>query len=218
MCRKNHIEDPVEVATILNESGECTRLSDPGFIVVFRKMECIWEADRCMPFSLDGEKGLSDLRLKVRDLLSFIGNCRVFVAESASGALFFELEKAGLSMYELSGKPDEFLDHILKDEEMRIGSPPAQEDGDLPIPKELTPGNYVISIKDIQVVTPHLSSKQVLQRFVRDGNFASLEIVCDHLPPWIEIDAENLGMILETDCSGSCEVLVRLTKTSQMNS
>ncbi len=75
-------------------NGRTIPLSEPGTVVVFRRNRGVWHCDRALPFAIDEENGLLGLRRKMTELVAFLGDCRAFVAESASGAAFFELEKA----------------------------------------------------------------------------------------------------------------------------
>jgi Fe-only nitrogenase accessory protein AnfO len=207
MCR-------AEIAVMTGADGYTVPLNELGTVVVFRRERGTWKTDRSLPFVLNEEDGLSGLRRKMAELIAFLGDCRAVVASSASGAAFFELEKARCPVWEISGRPDGFLDDVwgeLQVEETAL-APPAQGAG-VPAPREKAPGKYVISIKEIQGMRPEVSSKQVLRQFVRRGEFAELEILCDHVPPWIEMDAECLGLSLETERTRPDEVLVRLTRT-----
>lgn len=204
-----------EIAAILGPAGASIPLSEPGTVVVYRRVRGIWVKDREMAFSIEPASGLRDLRNKVEDLKAILSDCRVFVAKSASGALFFELEKARFSVWEIDGTPEEFLDSVWHDEkagQMEACLPP---DAGIPAPAEISPGNFTVSIKDIQGKRPEVSSKQVLQEFVRRGRFETLEVLCDHLPPWIEVDAVRCGYAVATERAGKNEVRVRLTKSAR---
>ena len=105
-----------EIAAIIGPDGGSIPLSEPGTVVVYRRVRGSWEKDREMAFSIEQACGLRDLRNKVEELKALLRDCRVFVAKSASGALFFELEKARFSVWEISGTPSEFLDSVWRDE------------------------------------------------------------------------------------------------------
>lgn len=203
-----------EIAAIIGEDGGSIPLSEPGTVVVYRRVRGRWEKDREMVFAIEPARGLRELRKKVEELRALLRDCRVFVAKSASGALFFELEKARFSVWEIAGTPEEFLDSVWRDEkaeQMQVLPPEAS----IPAPTETSPGHFTISIKEIQGKRPEVSSKQVLQEFVRRGAFAELDILCDHLPPWIEVDAQRCGYEVETEQIGKNEVNVRLTKNAR---
>jgi hypothetical protein len=59
-----------------------------------------------------------------------------------------------------------------------------------------------------------VSSKQVLQQFVHGGGFTELEIICDHVPPWIEVEAERCGYEIVREKTAQNEMKVILSKSS----
>jgi len=169
-------------------------------------------AERRLPFALEPDSGLAGLRTKTGELIAHLGGCRTLVAQSASGALFFGLEKAGCSVFEIAGSPSGFLDTVWREaKEEREAKAPLPDGVDIPAPLEITPGKFYISIRDIQGNRPEVSSKQVLRSFVEHGAFTELEIVCDHVPPWIEMDAERLGYEISSKRTGlhDLKVLIR---------
>ena len=197
-----------EIAVLLGDNGTTTTLGSPGNVVVYRRNVGVWEPARSMLFAPDQTKGLKELRSQMEELLKFLESCRIFVAKSASGALYYELEKARRNVWEIDGVPKDFLDQVLRDETKL--EPDSSTPTSVPGPVEKTKGYYVISIKDIQGKRPDLTSKQVLLKFVEEGKFAVLEITCDHVPPWIEMTAASRKYVLETEKAGRNEYLVRL--------
>jgi Fe-only nitrogenase accessory protein AnfO len=204
-----------EMAVILGSDGTTATLNEPGTIAVFGRTGNAWEKVREIPFILDLSNGLRGMRTQISGVLDFLKCCRIIVTRSASGAPYFELEKAGLAIWEITGKPEEFLGQVWADEEKEkqsvAGKAPV---ADIPKPKEKTPGNFFISIKEVQGKRPDLSSKQVLQQFIQSGGFLVLEIVCSHVPPWIEVEAERRGYTLEIEQIEKDSVKVRLTTNS----
>ncbi len=196
MCQKRLERVGPEIAAILGEDGCSTTLSEPGTVVVFHRQGCSFEPAREMVFALDQSKGLKELRLKMAELNEFLGSCRIFVARSASGALYFELEKAGVSVWERSGIPGDFLEQVWLDEEKDMVQTGTPTGIDIPVPEQRSPGYFFVSIREVQGNRPEVSSKQVLQQFMQQGGFTELEIVCDHVPPWIEVEAERRGYVL----------------------
>jgi hypothetical protein len=170
---------------------------------VYRRERGTWLAERRLPFALEVDGGLAGLRTRTGELTRFLGTCQTLVAQSASGALFFGLEKAGCTVFEIAGSPSEFLDIVWRDaKEEREEKIPLPAGTDIPAPLEITPGKYYISISEIQGKRPEVSSKQVLRSFVQAGAFTELEIACDHVPPWIEVDAERLGLEISSERTG----------------
>jgi Fe-only nitrogenase accessory protein AnfO len=202
-----------EVAVITGSDGRTVPISVPGTVVVYRRVRGTWLAERRLPFSIEKDGGLSGLREQMEILTLFLGTCRTFVARSASGALFFGLEKAGCTVFEITGSPSEFLDTIWQDaKEEQEAKAPVPAGTDIPSPLEIAPGKYYISIREIQGKRPEVSSKQVLRPFVQHGAFSELEIICDHVPPWIEVDAERLGYEISSERTGLHDLKVLLRR------
>jgi len=200
-----------EIAAIIGPDGASIALNEAGNVVVYRRVLGSWQKDREMAFVLSPSLGLRELRRQMEDLKSFLRDCRVFVAQSASGALYFELEKARCSVWEIAGTPDQFLDNVWRDEMAEQATVCLPADAGTPAPIETSPGNYTLSIREIQGNRPEVSSKQVLQQFIRRGEFLVLEITCSHVPPWIEVEAERRGYVLEIEKPDKETVKVRLT-------
>jgi Fe-only nitrogenase accessory protein AnfO len=202
-----------EIAVITGSDGRSIPLSEPGTFIVYRRERGTWLAKRRLPFSINADSGLAGLRAGTGELIAFLGGCRTIVAQSASGALFFGLGKAGFLVYEIAGDPPEFLNTVWQDaKEEQEAKIPLPAGADIPAPLEIAPGKFYISIREIQGKRPEVSSKQVLRSFVQQGSFSELEIVCDHVPPWIEVDAERLGFEISSERTGVHDVKVLLRR------
>jgi Fe-only nitrogenase accessory protein AnfO len=198
---------------MIGNDGMTAAATGPGTVVVFRRVRDRWERDRELPFSLDETGGLAGVRSAMVCLTVFLGNCRTVVARSASGAVFFGLEKARCTVFELPGRPEDILDPVWQDMMEEQGpAPPLPAGSEIPVPLEIAPGHFTISIKDIQGKRPELSSKQVLSNFVRNGKFTELEIACDHVPPWIEAEAFQRGYELTSERAGMDDLRVVLRR------
>ncbi|TEB10536.1 Fe-only nitrogenase accessory AnfO family protein [Pelotomaculum propionicicum] len=126
------------------------------------------------------------------EALEFLNGCRVFAGLSIAGLSYYELEKAGFSVWEFEGKPLEFLDYVLAEEEEKRGQINNRGKNGVELaPVEISNGYYRISIKEIQENDIGITSKQALLPFLRQGRFDYLEIMCNHVPPWLQ--AELLG-------------------------
>lgn len=200
-----------EIAVILGQDGTTGTLGEPGVLAVYAREADTWKRVREMPLAIDPSQGLKGLRAMAAGFLSHLSDCRIVVTRSASGALYFEIEKARCALWEITGRPEEFLDQVWADEEKERAAAKTPAAAGIPGPQEKTPGNFFISIKEVQGKRPDISSKQVLQQFIQSGGFLVLDIVCSHVPPWIEIEAERRGYTLETEQIEKDSVKVRLT-------
>ncbi len=205
----------MQIATVVGEDGITSALNSGGTVTVYKRSEGQWAEDRSTAFSLEGSKGLVEMRSRMGELVKFLGPCKILVAKSASGVPYFELEKAGFTVWEIPGAPESFLEQVWSEEEKaeaeRAAPPPPIEP--MPTPVEESPGNYAINIRDIQKCRPELSSKKVLQQFIRKGQFRTLVIVCDHVPPWIEMERSTVGFTMEAAREGKGPCVLKLTRS-----
>ncbi len=201
-----------EIAVFLGADGSSVSLDEPGSVTIFRRALGSWEKTREKGFSLDQVNGMRELRLKMGEILQFMDGCRIFIARSASGVPYFELEKAGCTVWEYTGKPTDFLEHVWEQEEKELEMAKTLAPSVITTPEEKTPGNFYISIKEIQRNTPEVTSKQVLQQFIRSGAFRTLEILCGHIPPWLEIEAVDGGLVYEVEQLNKNEFKVKIAK------
>lgn len=201
-----------EIAVFVGPDGSSASLEEPGKVVVFRLAQGAWEVDRELEASMGDVKGMRELRQHMAGIVRFLDECRVFVARSATGIPYFELEKAGCSIWEYVGTPDDFLGRVWEREEAERASEDKQAAPGIPSPEETSPGNFFISIKEIQSRNADVSSKQVLREFIRQGGFRSLLIICGHTPPWIEAEAMRGGFLFEVEQVDRNEYKVKIAK------
>jgi Fe-only nitrogenase accessory protein AnfO len=180
-----------EIAVFVNEAGHTTSLYEPGKIVIYCKEAGCWQVARTADFMLQPGQGVKELRNQMATVLALLGKCKIFVAKSITGVAYFELEKMQVSVWEIPGNPEKFLDDVWTREEENEMLSPHQDNIQPPPLMEIFPGCFRISLTEIQTNSTGLTTKQVLMPVLSKGNFYSLEILCNHLPPWLELELEG---------------------------
>ncbi|NPV91836.1 MAG: nitrogenase [Firmicutes bacterium] len=203
----------MEIAAFVGENGITADLFDKGRIVVYQKTRDSWAEAREMEFQLDHALGIKGMRLQMQDAISFLDQCRSFVARTVCGIAYLELDKKGFDTWESTGHPAEFLDSILRNQEEEVGSPGVGTPS-RPYPVEVAPGRYRVSIKEIQESPQGYTSKQALQPFLRSQRFDRLEIECIHVPPWIEAEIASGAYGGEVN-KGPAETIISLTRSGE---
>jgi Fe-only nitrogenase accessory protein AnfO len=197
-----------EVAVVLGPDGRTASLDEPARVVVLRRDRGAWAPVRETRFGIDPAGGLRGLRHAMQDLVAFLGECRIVIARTARGVPYFELEKARCMVWEIGGDPAELLEEVWQEE---AEAQEAGETSGTPVPEEITPGNYYVSIKELQEGNAGVSSKQVLQGFVRRGAFRTLVVRCSHVPPWLSAEAMTSGCTVDIEQIGIRDCRVKLT-------
>lgn len=199
-----------EIAVFTGPDGSSAALGEQGMVSVFRRAQGSWELNREKELSMGKAKGMREMRLKMAEILQFLDGCSIFVARSATGIPFFELEKAGCRVWEFTGMPADFLEHVWEQEEAERTAPKTQSVPIIPVPEEKAPGEYFISIRAIQGKSAEITSKQILQQFIRKGDFRSLVIICSHIPPWLEVESMSGRIAFETERPGMNEFRIKI--------
>jgi Fe-only nitrogenase accessory protein AnfO len=196
-----------DIAVFLGEKGETVEMGETGKIVVYHRERGVWHITQEQRLFPEGRCNLTEVRRQMREILGFLGECKVFVASAVTGVYYYELEKAEVSVWEFSGSPQTFLDYIATNEEnQHMAEIPPQNI--VPIPSEIADGRYYVSIKEIQENNSSITSKQVLQPFLRRGKFYSLEILCNHIPPWLENELVSSNLTSEVTRINNKEIKV----------
>ncbi|WP_027364907.1 Fe-only nitrogenase accessory AnfO family protein [Desulfotruncus alcoholivorax] len=177
-----------DIAVYVNENGETAPLNAPGKLVVYRKRQGSWKVCREKSFNPASVEGMAGLRRMMDEIADIMGSCKIFVGQTVTGIPYYELEKSNCTVWEMQGKPGDFLDYILycADDEQSLTSKTTAVV--IPVPSEIGEGRYRVSIKEIQDSGGGITSKQVLQPFLRREKFFELEVICSHVPPWLEAE------------------------------
>ncbi|KJR99744.1 MAG: nitrogenase [Peptococcaceae bacterium BRH_c4a] len=203
---------PADIAVFVGENGRTASLYEKGKIVLYTKTSGKWKVQKEKHFFLEKSFGMRELRNKMEEVKSFLPQgCNIFVGLQITGLPYFELEKSNFSVWEIEGTPCQFLDHVLEKEEEN-GLQTRVNKGKLPVPQEISSGCYRISIKEIQGKNTGFTSKQALLPFLKKGLFYSLEIICSHIPPWLETELINSRLFWEVRTISRNEMSVTINK------
>jgi Fe-only nitrogenase accessory protein AnfO len=183
-----------KVAVFLNDKGETTSVNEDGIIKVYSKESGIWEVYEEKIFGFDKSNGMKSVRESLFKIIEFLKDCKVFVASEIMGVTYNILDSNGFNLWEIEGMPKEFLDYVLEEtqkeeaeNEIQIKSVEVSEEEvmDQPIETEKV-GYFYLNLKKLQETKSSISSKQALLPFIRNNTFKELELLCTHVPPWIE--------------------------------
>ena len=186
-----------EIAVFTDSAGYSASLMTAGKITVFRRKQDQWQPVRELDFTLTQARDIREMRRQMAEAIAFLAGCRVFVAQAVSGVPYYELEKAAITVWECAGQPQDFLDDIFAEEAAKRKAVSKL----LPIPEvvERAPGRLFISIKDVQENDVGVTTKQLLLPLIRKSSFDELEIICNHVPPWLAFVLEDKGFLAKTE-------------------
>ena len=204
-----------EIGAFVNEKGMTELLTQPCFLYVFRKQQGIWCKDREMPVNLGEAGSLAEMRGRVAEVVEFLDSCHTVMAEAFQGVALHEFEKADIGMWEVSGPPECLLDSILAEEETAAQETGLQTKIPFPVLENKGEGRVFLSIVEVQKSGGGLTSKQVLLPVIRQGSFKELEILCRHVPPWLEAEAIKRDWQCTVQKTQEQQILVTILATGK---
>lgn len=206
---------PMEIGAFVDGAGIAATLSQPCSLRIFRRERGQWRLDRSAPINLADASGLADLRRRMAEIIAVFGECKTALAAAFQGAALHELEKAGIELWEVDGDPEALLDTILFESEKAAQE--ANKAATLPFPvlENLGEGRYSLSIAEVQRSSGGLTSKQVLLPILQQGSFRELTVLCTHVPPWLEAEANSRGWQLRTEKTSGAQFTATIEVTGK---
>lgn len=131
---------------------------------------------------------LRQLREEIRRMIDRLGSCRVIAESGLGGIALGEFGKAGFSIFDITEYNGTVLDGIMEDlrqareeHEQQV----RQMNRTQPVETDV-PGIYSFNLTAAQNGHPELSSKMLLQDFLKSTPFLELRLTRAHFPPWLE--------------------------------
>jgi Fe-only nitrogenase accessory protein AnfO len=218
MCLISDIREGIsmdQIAVLLNKNSEIAALEDFTELVVFDKHEMEWLVVKSISTSIDFLQDLSSLRQNLQQLAMQLGDCKIIVGRTISGIGYRIFDKMGFDIFEIAAFIPAILDKIVLDVKNSLASNTDENsllNNDSPVETNI-PGIYFLDLIAVQKRNPQISSKKMLQPFLNKTPFVRLDIVCGHIPPWIEKLAEDKKFELEVEKLEQQNVKVSIMKT-----
>ncbi len=164
-------------------------------VKVYEKEDGRWSAVRQVALSLYPLDTPAAVRQKAKELAEAAEGCKVLAGSSMIGLAYGIFDRMGFAIFELSELSDAELNGVAEDlaEDERRKTETEQV---MPYPVETgTPGVYRLDLIALQKENPEISSKKAMRPFFESTPFLTLELICHHLPPWLENEG---GITIET--------------------
>ena len=202
------------MAVFLDAHDKVSSFDEMTHWFFYTRKDETWQKSESVPCKpmLTGE--LMTIRDNIKKIINQLDPCRVIITKSITGIPYHTFDKAAFIICEVESFDLELLNAIQED---LLANP--MEDGDLkneapesPIESD-TPGHYVFDLAQMQKNTPEISSKMALLPFLKSVPFVTLDIRCEHTPPWFDKSFGAMKLIYEIvkDNDGSTHVIVTHT-------
>ncbi|WP_026881927.1 Fe-only nitrogenase accessory protein AnfO [Clostridium akagii] len=201
------------IAVFLGINGATTSLNESGVVKVYSKENENWKVIKEILLKMDESMSIVSIRENIQSTIEALGDCRIFIGNKVTGIPYTILEKIGYNIWEIEGKPEEFLDYVLENEYKQDELEFADDVKLQAVPCPVSNGKdgyFSIDLKKIQEGNINYSSKQVLLPFLNNTPFYELEIICSHEPKWLdmELKRKNLKADVESNVKNKVKITV----------
>jgi Fe-only nitrogenase accessory protein AnfO len=199
-----------KIAVTFKGKSDLAPLAEADTLMVFEKRKNAWIARKEIPYQIDLSTNLQEIRNQVRNLITKLDDCTIIVSESITGLVYNVFDRMGFHIFEVPAFQATILDDILMD--IANNTESIERNESIPTaPIETIDGIYFLDLIQLQTNRPDVSSKKALQPFLHNTPFIKLDMLCSHLPPWLENTEYKSDFDIVNKKSGSA-VLVTITK------
>lgn len=207
-----------KIAVVTDENNQITSLERGNKVLLYQETADGWQLVKEASPQLVTELVIAEIRNVIRVLIEQLEDCRIIVSKKLTGVPYHIFNKIGFHIYETDGplSPELFRD-ILEDimeasEQARVSAAVSQG--------PVSPNNdgiYYLDLIKLLQAFPEISSKKALKQFMEETSFARLELICNHLPPWMEtvIALKNFDQQIEKIDQHSCKVVITVKQGEQ---
>ncbi|MDF2984537.1 MAG: putative nitrogenase iron-iron accessory protein AnfO [Eubacterium sp.] len=192
----------MEIAVLVNSEGSTSGFDKDGSLRVYSKVNCEWTVVRCMEYNTGIISDSLTLHRRINEICGWLENCKIIVVNRIRGIHYIAFEEKQISMLEIKGVPETFLDDIRECvQHYRTGKEIPMEHKAI---FELRPGVFHTDLRAVMNGSTSYNSKQILVPFLKKQEYSLLEIICDHVPKWLENEQNELSIRLSVEKFKDC--------------
>lgn len=184
----------MKIAVFMDESQEVESFIKGKYLTVFINDNNEWQVEKKFELKDCTNFGIGGMRSYFNSLIHLIPDTKVIVGKEAYGIPYNIFYSNDFSIWEMEGNPYDILDYVMM-KEIQHEELDKEEGKEEHIVK-IGEGKYFIDLIELQN-SNGITSKQAIIPFLKDKKFDKLEIKCCHIPPWLNVEKNNLGFDME---------------------
>ncbi len=178
----------MEKIAVISKDQELVPFLYCNLVEIFEKVGEQWQAVRTASFSPITGNTIEKLRKEAEAIMTLAEDAKAVLCRELSGIPFSVFNQNGYCIFCSEKADQDTFDGMIKDieesdEKRRRKEAMIQNAG--PVETQ-TPGIYFLDLVQLQKECPEISSKKALLPFLSNTPFLELQLVCAHIPPWLE--------------------------------
>ncbi|NNJ33231.1 Fe-only nitrogenase accessory AnfO family protein [Lacrimispora defluvii] len=200
----------MEKIAVFSKDQELVPFQSCNRVEIFEKDGAQWKAVRTASFSPITGNTMEKLRRETQAIMTLAEDAKAVLCRELSGIPFSVFNQKGYCIFCSEKADQDTLDGMIKDieesdEKRRRKEEMIQNAG--PVETQ-TPGIYFLDLVQLQAECPEVSSKKALLPFLSNTPFLELQLVCAHIPPWLETADSYEKKV----CNGNGKVHLTITR------
>lgn len=181
----------MEKIAVISKDQKLVPFLHCNLVEIYEKEGTQWQAVRTASFSPVKGNSVEELRKETEAVLTLTEDAKAILCKELSGIPFSVFNQKGYCIFCAEMADQDTLDGMVmdmedSDEKQRRKEEMIKNAG--PVETQ-TPGIYFLDLAQLQKECPEISSKKALLPFFSNTPFLELQLVCAHIPPWLETDA-----------------------------
>ncbi|OAM91373.1 Fe-only nitrogenase accessory protein AnfO [Termitidicoccus mucosus] len=184
----------MKIASYVDEQGCPAGFYSDGVVRIYAKKQEDWEAMAEIPLRLQTDMGLGELNVVFKQMVSLLGDCRIFVVGELRGVPCAILDSMGFSLWKAGLVPiQEQLPYLARQIETSLAMNADFALSPEPVGNPAA-GIYHFDLGRALKSNGRLNSRQLLLPFLESASFKELTVLCDHCPRWLDEELDRLNL------------------------
>jgi Fe-only nitrogenase accessory protein AnfO len=186
-----------EIAVLLDEKNKITSFDHLDKINIFYQINNQWMLKEQLVHILIEGGSVGQIQKSVLAIIDKLNGCKIVLGSIITGVPFHVLDRKGIIMCESDDYSDQIFNEIMKDQlevEMKLANKNIGKE-EFKGPKLMDEdGVFFLDLINLQKTHPEISSKKAIIPFLTNIVFYELQVVCDHVMPWLEGELRSKGL------------------------
>lgn len=200
-----------KISVFLDENNEIGSFLDSKKICLFSKAET-WNKEKEIIINPSELSDMNSMRKYFSELILELEDCKIVFVNKAIGIPYCIFFQNDFSVWEFQRDPYKYFDYVLGKENEHIEKIIKDKEEERKLVKVIKPGYFLIDLEEVQRKKPDLTTKMVIKPFLEKKEFATLEVHCCHVPPWLEVEKEVGIISMEVKKYNSEKVILYISR------
>ena len=196
-----------QIIVTMDDGGRYCDFAEADTFVLYSGFKAEWKQSDSFSIAQKPQQAQA-IRDIVRQLLSRFADTRIILSKQINGIAYQVLNRHGYHIFESDSIGD--LDGIVLEIEAVQNEAQIKKNIHLEPYTKNDDGCYYLNLIELQREHPEISSKKALRRFMEEQTFMELELICQHLPPWMGdvMTARGLQYRIESAGDHACRAVI----------